>query len=116
MTNPLPLTEAELDTIKFSDFAVVVLTECDYKMQIAIDAYCRKHKMALIVADVKGTACKIVNDFGEKFQVLDPDGEEPKECMIREITNEENSVVTTIVGQRHGFANGDTIMIKEYGV
>ena len=113
ITTPLPLTEAELDTQQFSRFSTIVLTDCDYDTHIALDLYCRKHKIALIIADVKGVLCKIVNDFGENFEVLDQDGEEPKECMIKEITNEEFGLVTTITGQRHGFANGDTIIIKE---
>eukprot|EP01022_Parablepharisma_sp_SALTPOND_P020985 TRINITY_DN395_c0_g1_i1.p1 TRINITY_DN395_c0_g1~~TRINITY_DN395_c0_g1_i1.p1 ORF type:complete len:5656 (-),score=802.26 TRINITY_DN395_c0_g1_i1:1614-18581(-) len=113
MTTPLPITESELDALGFNKYTVVILTECNYKLQLALDQYCRKHKIALIVTDVKGTMCKVINDFGSKFEVLDPDGEEPKECMIKEITNEEEGLVTTITGQRHGFADGDTILLKE---
>jgi len=113
LTTALPTSEDELDKIQFSKFTVVILTECNYKTQCAIDLYCRKHKQALIVTDVKGTLCKVINDFGEKFDVLDPDGEEPKECMLKEITNDEQGLVSAITGQRHGFADGDTIILKE---
>lgn len=112
-SNPLPVAEAELDKIPLSKYNIVILTECDYKTQIAINDYCRKHKIGLIIAEVQGVMCKIINDFGEKFTVMDSDGEEPKYCMIKDITNEEKGVVTAITGQRHGFANDDTIMIKE---
>ena len=111
-TEPLSSQE-DIQAMKLERFAVVILTETDYKIQVAIDEYCRNHKISLVIADIKGTLCKLINDFGNQFEVLDPNDEESKECMIKEITNEENGLVTTITEQRHGFAEGDAIVIKE---
>ena len=113
MKTSLPTTEEELDKMNFNKYTVIILTECNYKTQIIIDEYCRKKKIHLVVVDVKGVLCKLINDFGNEFEVLDTDGEEAKECMLKEITNEENGLVTTITGQRHGFSNGDTIVLQE---
>ena len=44
---------------------------------------------------------KIFNDFGLDFKVLDKNGELPLEAMIKNITNDEQGVVTVIDGMKH---------------
>ena len=47
------------------------------------------------------------NDFGENFEVLDKNGEELQDVIIRSITNEEKGVVELLGNQKHKFEDGD---------
>lgn len=49
---------------------------------LALDEYCRKNKISFIAADCYGPYAQIFNDFGESFEVVDKDGEEPVEVLI----------------------------------
>ena len=113
ISSMIPESETELEASNFKKYSAIILTECSYKIQCLIDSFCRKNKIPLIIGEVRGTVCKILNDFGESFFVYDVNGEEPKECMIKQITNAEKGEVTSITGQRHSFENGDVIVLKE---
>lgn len=43
--------------------------------------------MKYISADFCGAHSRILNDFGDKFEVLDKNGEEPVEVVIKSITS-----------------------------
>lgn len=64
-------------------------------------------------ADLHGPFAKLFNDFGENFEVIDKNGEDPVECMISNITNEENGVVTLLPGLKHPYEDGDTVIFRE---
>jgi hypothetical protein len=72
-----------------------VLTECDYETQIAINNFCRKNKniknnfIKFISADCCGPFAYLFNDFGDSFEVVDKDGEDPVEYNLSKITNDE---------------------------
>ena len=61
-----------------SQYDVIILTECTHSEIILIDNYCRKHSpnTKIIVADAVGVFTRVINDFGDKFEVLDKNGEE----------------------------------------
>lgn len=67
---------------------------------------CREHKVKFISADSIGFTCRIINDLGEKFEVLDKNGEEPIEVFVKEITNAEKGVVTLLDGVKNPFEDG----------
>ncbi|KAH8025952.1 hypothetical protein HPB51_014285 [Rhipicephalus microplus] len=76
-----PLTE---DFVR--KFTVVVLTEVPLENQKAIGDFTHENNIPLIVADTRGVAGQIFCDFGEKFRVLDPNGEPPRSIMIKLIS------------------------------
>lgn len=53
-----------------------------------------------------------MNDFGEEYVIVDKDGEEVQDCLIKDISNEEKGLVTLIEGSVHGLEDGDTVVFK----
>lgn len=98
---------------------VVVLTDLhtiDHYQLREINETCRKHKIAMISAFQNGLFGKVFNDFGPEFTVLDKDGEELQEVMIKDISYSEErqaTVVTLLDGFKHRFEDGDQVVIKE---
>ena len=50
-------------------------------------------KKKLVIAESNGTFARIFCDFGDEFEVLDRDGEEPAECFIKEINYDTNRII-----------------------
>lgn len=98
--------------MKLKDYNVVVLTGCDLTQQIAINNYCRKHGIKFIAADVFGPWARQFNDFGDKFEVIDKNGEDPQELVISSISNEERGKVTLLKGSKHNFEDGDCVVLS----
>ena len=63
---------------QMGQYDVVVLTECTHEEIIRIDNFCRQHspKTKIIVADAVGVFTRVINDFGDNFEVLDKNGED----------------------------------------
>ncbi|XP_049268865.1 ubiquitin-like modifier-activating enzyme 1 [Rhipicephalus sanguineus] len=93
-------------------FTVVVLTETPLEAQLSMAAYTHENNIPLIVADTKGVAGQVFCDFGEKFRVLDPNGEPPRSVMIKSISQKQG-VVATVHKARHGFEDGDYVTFSE---
>lgn len=65
---------------------VIVLTDPRSNAQIAeINEWCRKNEKKFIVSDVYGLGARIFTDFGGKFEVLDKNGEELQDVLLKEI-------------------------------
>ncbi|KAH7967635.1 hypothetical protein HPB52_001512 [Rhipicephalus sanguineus] len=94
-------------------FSAVVLTETPLDEQEEIAAFAHENNISLIVADTRGLAGQIFCDFGEKFRVLDPNGEEPLSVLIASITKDTEGVVTCLEALRHGFEDGDYVAFSE---
>ena len=60
--------------------------------------FCRDNKIKLIVSNVCGVYARVINDFGESFTVLDKNGEEPMEIVIKNISSEEKAIVEVLEG------------------
>ncbi|XP_049268863.1 ubiquitin-like modifier-activating enzyme 1 [Rhipicephalus sanguineus] len=103
-----PLTMDFLKT-----FTVVVLTETPLETQQSMAAFTHENNIPLIIADTKGVAGQIFCDFGEKFRVLDGDGEPPRSVLIRSISQVCQGVVTTSHKAPHGFKDGDYVTFSE---
>ena len=106
----LPTKKEDIEKL-LKGYTMVILTECDYEVQLAFNAYCRENKITFIVADCYGPFTKLFNDFGDKFVVIDKNGDEAQEVMIRKITNEEEGTVTLLEGAKHNYEDGDTIIL-----
>ena len=113
LTSPLPNTKDQLDLLGLAKMSVIILTECDMGTQLLFSKYCREKGIYFIVADARGCICRIFNDFGDEFIVLDKDGEEGQEWMVADISNEDPGVVKMQAGVRHNLEEGDRICIKE---
>ncbi|KAL3171993.1 hypothetical protein MRX96_043671 [Rhipicephalus microplus] len=92
-------------------FTVVVLTEVPLENQKAIGDFTHENNIPLIVADTRGVAGQIFCDFGQKFRVLDPNGEPPRSVMIKSISQE--GVVAPVHKERHAFEDGDYVTFSE---
>jgi len=55
---------------------VIILTEATNDEILFVNKYCRKHNKKLIVADAFGVFLRVFNDFGDKFEILDKNGED----------------------------------------
>ncbi len=94
-------------------YDVIILTEATYDEIQFIDEYCRKHSKKFICADAYGIFTRVFDDFGQKFEVLDKNGEELQDVMIKSISNEEEGLVELIPGVKHKFEDGDEVLITQ---
>lgn len=67
-----------------SKYTIVLATEISFEEQLKISKICREKGVKFVSADCLGAACRMTNDYG-KFEVLDKNGEEPVEVMIKDI-------------------------------
>lgn len=50
------------------------------------------------------------NDFGKSFEILDKNGEELQDVMIKNVTNEEKGTVELLPNNKHRFEDGDEVV------
>jgi molybdopterin/thiamine biosynthesis adenylyltransferase len=91
------------------NFDVIILTDVDNSTAKVVNQFCRKRGIKFIVADCHGVFARVFNDFGEKFEVLDKNGEELQDVMIKDISNEEQGKVELLQNQKHKFEDGDEV-------
>eukprot|EP01022_Parablepharisma_sp_SALTPOND_P015993 TRINITY_DN22_c0_g3_i1.p1 TRINITY_DN22_c0_g3~~TRINITY_DN22_c0_g3_i1.p1 ORF type:complete len:4095 (+),score=552.02 TRINITY_DN22_c0_g3_i1:5895-18179(+) len=114
MTDPIPPSTKDLEAfIKDQKYSVIVVADLDYKTTLALSEAARANKVKFILSEARGVCCRVFNDFGETFDALDKDGEEPVEVMIQSITNANPGVVKTLGGLRHRLETGDEIFLTE---
>ena len=99
----IPEDEKELEARGFKDYTVVIMTESSYAKMIAVNDFCRKHGVKFISCDARGVFARIFNDFGSEFEILDKDGEELQDVMVKSITSEKEGIVELLAGTRHNF-------------
>lgn len=83
------------------------MTEADYATATAVDNYCRAKGKKFIFTQLAGVFGRVFNDFGSNFEVLDKNGEELLDTIVRSISNEEVGVVELLGNQKHKFEDGD---------
>ena len=111
--------EKDLENLGFKKYNVIILTECDNDTIIVLDKFCRKNGIYLIVCDIYGCIGRIINDFGNDFEVIDKDGETIKECYIQniELSNDKNeAIIKTNKSEKHGFEDGDLIEFYDFNM
>ena len=77
----------EQEPWNFQNMNVIILTEANYATAIAINAYCRAKGKKFIFAQLAGVFGRVFNDFGDSFEVLDKNGEDLQDTIIRSISN-----------------------------
>jgi len=97
------------------EFECVILTEANQAVMLKVDAFCRAQlpPIAFIGADVRGVFCWCFCDFGDTFEVVDVNGEEPREVFISNVTQSNPGIVTMLENKMHGLQTGDTVTFKE---
>jgi ubiquitin-activating enzyme E1 len=113
-TQKLTNNEKEIDVI-LNNFEVVILTECNNDIIIAVDNYCRKSNKKFICCDIFGSVGRLINDFGNEFIVNDKDGEDEKEVMVKNIESkkDDEALLTVLDGTRHDFVDDDIVEVNE---
>jgi molybdopterin/thiamine biosynthesis adenylyltransferase len=109
---PLPLDVLTMEQWGLGAYEVIILTEATDAEIIAFDEYCRQTSKKLIVADAYGVFTRVFNDFGPAFEVLDKNGEELQDVMIKSIeTGAEEALVELLPHTKHRFEDGDEVLI-----
>lgn len=104
-TNTEPLTE---EFIK--GFNVVVLTDSTLEEQLRLTSTCHSRSIPVIVASTRGLFGQLFCDFGDKFEVLDPNGRELVVLDVANITKAEEGVVSFPDTTFHGLFDGDQVI------
>lgn len=88
---PIPLDDIllEQEPWSFEQYNLIILTEASTEEIIFLNNYCKKRGKKFLVADAFGVFARVFNDFGDKFEILDKNGEDLQDVMIKNITNEE---------------------------
>lgn len=99
------------DVNQLSQYQVVVLTGTSLKDQLDISEYCHQNGIYLVIADIFGLFGSIFTDFGNKFAVADPTGENPLSGIVAGIDQE--GLVSALDETRHGLEDGDFVTFSE---
>ncbi|KAL8709951.1 MAG: hypothetical protein Q9220_005401 [cf. Caloplaca sp. 1 TL-2023] len=92
-------------------YQVVVLTGTAMKDQLTISDFCHANGIFLVIADIYGLFGSIFTDFGEKFAIADPTGENPVSGIVADIDSE--GLVSALDETRHGLEDGDYVTFSE---
>ena len=71
----LPSTHELLENTSLIEYQLVVITNHNLKQHMNINSFCRKHNIKFISAMIAGPYSQLFCDFGEKFEILDKNGE-----------------------------------------
>jgi len=90
---------------------VVVSIPLPLKTLYKMNEICRENKCGFIYTHTCSVFGMIFCDFGDKFVVMDKDGENPVSCQVEEIICSNPAVVKVLEDHgRHGLENGDLVM------
>ncbi|KAL8953371.1 MAG: hypothetical protein Q9222_000748 [Ikaeria aurantiellina] len=107
--HPSPTLTSDLDGLR--QYQVVVLTGTALKDQLIISDFCHANGIFLVIVDIYGLFGSIFTDFGEKFAIADPTGENPVSGIIADIDSE--GLVSALDETRHGLEDGDHVTFSE---
>ncbi|XP_075966586.1 ubiquitin-like modifier-activating enzyme 1 isoform X2 [Anarhichas minor] len=102
-----------LDDDLLLQFQVVVLTDSSLDDQKRFDDFCHSREIRFIVADTKGLCGQLFCDFGEEYEVLDDNGEEPASAMIQSVSKANPGVVRCTDDRQHSFSDGFKVVFSE---
>lgn len=103
----------ELTDSCLSKYRVIVITEGKNDLKMRISKFCHEHNICFILSECCGVFSRLFCDFGENWISNDLNGEEPSMCLISNITNEKNGIVTVLEEKRHNLTDGDYIIFDD---
>ncbi|KAK6589605.1 ubiquitin-activating enzyme e1 [Cryptosporidium xiaoi] len=98
------------------DHDVVVCADIPLSDQLHYNEICRSHSrnIGFISANSLGLCGSIFVDFGNSFNVFDPNGEEPKSAIIANITKEDEEIKVVCLAEKLlPFQEGDFVVFRE---
>lgn len=101
------------DLLYMKQFQCVILTELPLATQLHVNAFCRTNDIKFISADVYGLFAGVFCDFGDSFQIADPNGEEAKDAFVADISKANPGLVTVMDNKMHGFETDDMVTFRE---
>lgn len=104
-----------LDLSFYEQFDVVVFTDCyDVDAMTAINEHCRTKNIGFILGGSLGLCGYSFTDFGDQYKNFDKDGEQNRQCIVSNVTQEkEGAVVTVHDDKKHLFQDGDHVTFRE---
>ncbi|CAB3408998.1 unnamed protein product [Caenorhabditis bovis] len=93
-------------------FDLTILTDASRNLQLVVSNWTRSYNRKLLVADARGVFSYIFADFGEKFRIDDPNGEQAREFFIEHIDRATGDV-TTLDNSFHGLEDGEYVTFSE---
>lgn len=108
---PINTIEGELNESVIKNFQVVVLTETTLEFQRNINNFTHPNGIKFISADTRGLFGQAFCDFGDKFTVIDTDGNELHSGIIADIDSD--GTVAAVEETRHGLSDGDWVKFTE---
>jgi len=91
----------------------IIVNSASLDQMIHWNDICRQNKIHFVSASVYGVFGSVFCDFGENFEIIDPNGESPQTYMIASITQEEVSTVTIVDDTRLDLETGDWVTFSE---
>lgn len=108
----ISVVDRELSEQEILKYQVVVITESeDLDTIVKINTLTHQHDVKFIYASSRGLFGSVFVDFGAKFTVVDPTGEEPLTGIVSAI--EPDGTVAALDETRHGLEDGDWVKFAE---
>ena len=101
----------DLDSATLSQFKCVVSSNIGLQEQIKLNNFTHERGIGYINTDIRGLCGQIFVDFGEKYTIVDQNGEEPLGGIVSDI--EKDGTVTMLDDSRHGLQDGDYVKFSE---
>ncbi|KAI7827274.1 hypothetical protein BX661DRAFT_182968 [Kickxella alabastrina] len=96
-----------------SAFKCVVATDISQQKKLELSEVAHKSGSCFISTEVRGLFGYTFNDFGDKFIVDDPTGEDPLSGMVANIEQSPEGIVTCLDETRHGLEDGQLVTFIE---
>ncbi|KAM6485890.1 hypothetical protein HDV62DRAFT_378164 [Trichoderma sp. SZMC 28011] len=96
---------------QFDKYQVVVLTNAPISTQKAVGDYCHSKGIYVVIVDTFGLFGSIFCDFGDKFTIIDQNGEAALSGIVAGI--DEEGLVSALDETRHGLEDGDYVTFSE---
>ncbi|KAJ2724071.1 E1 ubiquitin-activating protein [Coemansia sp. Benny D115] len=110
---PVSVLDKELTCEDIAAFKCVVVTDIPQKKKLELSEHARTNGACFISTETRGLFGYAFNDFGDKFVVDDPTGEEPLSGMVASIEQSAEGVVTCLDETRHGLEDGQLVTFSE---
>jgi len=107
----------ELDESFLKQFSVVVFTDDHICQLVSLNEICRRNGVKFIAAESRGLFGSVFVDFGDSFEVLDTDGEQPSSGVVVNIESDDSGVLVVDTKDEgnvkpHGLNDDDIVILR----